>query len=72
VRSIFDQPDAATTHAQHTRVADQLAGQFADAARLLEQAESDILRPTANGTGACNDPADLGSRFRSAAAEETC
>jgi transposase-like protein len=43
VRSIFDQPDAQTTHAQHARVAEQLSERFADAADLLEQAEPDIL-----------------------------
>ncbi len=43
VRSIFDQPDAQTTRAQHMRVADQLAERFADAAEMLEQAEHDIL-----------------------------
>jgi len=43
VRSIFDQPDAATTQAQHGRVLDQLTERFPDAAALLEAAESDIL-----------------------------
>jgi len=43
VRSIFDQPDAQTTHAQHARVQDQLAERFADAAELLERAGPDIL-----------------------------
>jgi len=43
VRSIFDQPDAQTTHAQHARVLDQLAERFGDAAELLEQAGPDIL-----------------------------
>jgi transposase-like protein len=43
VRSIFDQPDAQTTRAQHMRVADQLAERFGAAAELLEQAEPDIL-----------------------------
>jgi len=43
VRSIFAQPDAGAVRAQFHRVCDQLAGQFADAAGLLEQAESDIL-----------------------------
>ncbi|MGZ5214128.1 MAG: IS256 family transposase, partial [Actinomycetota bacterium] len=43
VRSIFDQPDAQTTHAQHARVADQLAERFAGAAELLEEAGPDIL-----------------------------
>ena len=43
VRSIFDQPDASTTRAQHARVLDQLAERFPDAADLLEQAGPDIL-----------------------------
>ena len=43
VRSIFDQPDAQTTHAQHARVLDQLAERFGDAAELLEEAGPDIL-----------------------------
>jgi len=43
VRSIFDQPDAATNQAQHGRVLDQLTERFPDAAALLEAAESDIL-----------------------------
>ncbi len=43
VQSIFDQPDAATTHAQHARVTEQLAERFAGAAAMLEEAEPDIL-----------------------------
>ena len=43
VRSIFDQPDAATTRDQHARVTEQLAERFAEAAALLEVAEPDIL-----------------------------
>jgi len=43
VRSIFDQPDARTTLAQHARVAEQFGERFADAAAMLEQAEPDIL-----------------------------
>jgi transposase-like protein len=43
VRSIFDQPDAATTREQHGRVTDQLAERFGEAAELLEEAEPDIL-----------------------------
>jgi putative transposase len=43
VRSIFDQPDAETTHAQHARVLDQLTERFGAAAELLEQAGPDIL-----------------------------
>jgi transposase-like protein len=47
VRSIFAQPDAAAVHAQFTRVLDQLADQFPEAAALLEEAEPDILAFTA-------------------------
>jgi transposase-like protein len=47
VRSIFDQPDASTTRAQHMRVTDQLTERFPDAAAMLEQAETDILAFTA-------------------------
>jgi transposase-like protein len=43
VRSIFDQPDASTTHAQHARVQEQLAERFGDAAELLADAGPDIL-----------------------------
>jgi len=43
VRSIFAQPDAPTTHAQHARVIEQLADRFPAAAEMLEDAGSDIL-----------------------------
>ena len=43
VRSIFDQPDASTTRAQHARVLDQLEERFPDAAELLAEAGPDIL-----------------------------
>jgi len=47
VRSIFDQPDASTTRAQHVKVTEQLIERFPDAAAMLEQAETDILAFTA-------------------------
>ena len=43
VRSIFAQPDAPTTHAQHARVIEQLADRFPAAAEMLKDAGSDIL-----------------------------
>jgi transposase-like protein len=43
VRSIFAQPDAPTTHAQHTRVIEQLAERFPAAAEMLADAGPDIL-----------------------------
>ena len=43
VRSIFAQPDAPTTHAQHERVIEQLADRFPAAAEMLEAAGPDIL-----------------------------
>ncbi len=43
VRSIFAQPDAPTTHAQHARVIEQLAERFPAAAEMLEEAGPDIL-----------------------------
>jgi transposase-like protein len=43
VRSIFEQPDATTTWAQHTRVVEQLDERFADAAAMLADAAPDIL-----------------------------
>ena len=43
VRSIFEQPDAEQVHAQHARVVDQLHERFPDAARMLVEAEADIL-----------------------------
>jgi putative transposase len=47
VRSIFAQPDAASVHAQHERVVEQLAERFPAAAELLEEAGPDILAFTA-------------------------
>ena len=43
VRSIFEQPDAATVLAQHARVVEQLQERFGDAARLLEEARDEVL-----------------------------
>jgi putative transposase len=43
VRTIFAQPDATSTWAQHTRVVDQLAEQFPDAAEHLADAGPDVL-----------------------------
>jgi transposase-like protein len=43
VRTIFAQPDAKSTWAQHTRVVDQLAEQFGDAADHLADAGPDVL-----------------------------
>jgi putative transposase len=43
VRSIFAQPDAPTTHAQHARVIEQLAERFPAAAQMLADAGVDIL-----------------------------
>jgi transposase-like protein len=47
VRSIFEQPDADTTWAQHARVVEQLEERFGDAAVLLVDAASDVLAFTA-------------------------
>jgi len=43
VRTIFEQPDHDSVWAQHARVVDQLAGRFADAARVLADAATDLL-----------------------------
>lgn len=43
VRTIFAQPDATSTWAQHARVVDQLAEQFPDAAEHLAEAGPDVL-----------------------------
>jgi transposase-like protein len=43
VRSIFEQPDATTTLAQHGRVVEQLTERFGDAAAMLADAATDIL-----------------------------
>ena len=43
VRTIFEQPDAASVWAQHARVVDQLTERFPDAATHLAEAASDVL-----------------------------
>jgi putative transposase len=43
VRTIFEQPDAASVWAQHARVVDQLTERFGDAATHLAQAATDVL-----------------------------
>lgn len=43
VRSIFEQPDAASTWAQHARVVEQLDDKFADAATMLTDAAGEVL-----------------------------
>ena len=43
VRSIFEQPDAPTTLAQHGRVVEQLTERFGEAATMLDAAATDIL-----------------------------
>jgi putative transposase len=47
VRTIFAQPDAEMVREQHRRIIDQLKIRFPEAARLLEEAESDLLAFTA-------------------------
>jgi putative transposase len=47
VRSIFEQPDADTTWAQHARVVEQLEERFGDAAVMLVDAAPDVLAFTA-------------------------
>jgi putative transposase len=47
VRSIFEQPDADSAWAQHTRVVEQLTGRFDAAADLLADAAEEILAFTA-------------------------
>jgi transposase-like protein len=47
VRSIFAQPDADSVRTQHEHVVEQLEAKFADAARLLSEAEDEILAFTA-------------------------
>jgi transposase-like protein len=47
VRTIFAQPDAELTRAQHARVVEQLTGRWPDAARLLADAADDLLAFTA-------------------------
>jgi putative transposase len=43
VRSVFAQPDAASTLTQHARIVDQLAERFPAAAELLADAAADLL-----------------------------
>ena len=43
VRSVFSQPDAATTHAQYDRVIEQLIDHYPDAANLLIDAREELL-----------------------------
>jgi putative transposase len=43
VRTIFEQPDAASVWAQHPRVVDQLTERFPDAAAHLAEAATDVL-----------------------------
>jgi transposase-like protein len=47
VRSIFAQPDAASTWAQHARIVEQLEGRFPAAAELLAEAAGELLAFTA-------------------------
>lgn len=47
VRSIFEQPDAESAWAQHTRVVEQLVGRFDAAAELLAEAGPEVLAFTA-------------------------
>jgi putative transposase len=47
VRSIFAQPDAASTLAQHARIVEQLQDRFPAAAELLADAAADLLAFTA-------------------------
>jgi transposase-like protein len=43
VRTIFAQPDAETVYEQHTRIVEQLAARFPQAAALLDEATPDLL-----------------------------
>jgi putative transposase len=43
VRTVFAQPDAASTHAQHARIVEQLQDRFPAAAELLVGAAADLL-----------------------------
>jgi putative transposase len=47
VRTVFAQPDAASTWAQHARIVDQLSERFPAAAELLADAAADLLAFTA-------------------------
>ena len=43
VRTVFDQPDAASVHAQYTRVVQAIEARFTDAAAHLDEARADLL-----------------------------
>lgn len=43
MRTVFAQPDAASTHAQHARIVEQLQDRFPAAAELLVDAAADLL-----------------------------
>jgi putative transposase len=47
VRTVFAQPDATSTWAQHARIVDQLDERFPAAAELLAEAAADLLAFTA-------------------------
>ena len=47
VRTVFAQPDAVSTHAQHARIVEQLQDRFPAAAELLADAAADLLAFTA-------------------------
>ena len=58
IRTIFAQPDAEQTSAQHARVVEQLTEKFADAAAMLADAETDVLAfsTSRRSTGARSGP----------------
>jgi putative transposase len=47
VRTIFEQPDAASVHAQHAQVVTALEAKFRAAAAHVDEARDDILAFTA-------------------------
>ena len=47
LHSVYDQPDAASVHAQYDRLIDAIAGKLPDVARHLEDARDDLLAFTA-------------------------
>src|SRR5689334_14557438 len=47
LHSVYDQPDAASVHAQYDRLIDTVAGKLPDVARHLENARDDLLAFTA-------------------------
>lgn len=47
VRTVFDQPDAASVHAQYARVVEAIEARFPDAAIHLDEARADLLAFTA-------------------------